>query len=211
MTQTSVQSPSSSTSTLPRRLLEQYDLTIRRESFPSCRQCFLHMPLYSLCPPFSSALYSAQLHCSFLLSSPLPVPCRSHRSPLSLHIFTSLPLLSLSLLPCLSHFSSCRLFFKEQTGKSLFETCLVNWLQRDVSAVSDYCFLFVCLSRILREHLGEKEVQLSLTFDAVEEADLANYTCYVENHIGRRSGSAILQKKGRFLSLSLSFPSSHFS
>ncbi|MEQ2171577.1 X-linked interleukin-1 receptor accessory protein-like 2, partial [Goodea atripinnis] len=49
---------------------------------------------------------------------------------------------------------------------------------------------------ILREHLGEKEVQLSLTFDAVDEADLANYTCYVENHIGRRSGSAILQKKG---------------
>uniref|UniRef100_A0A3P9JGY0 Interleukin 1 receptor accessory protein-like 2 n=1 Tax=Oryzias latipes TaxID=8090 RepID=A0A3P9JGY0_ORYLA len=52
--------------------------------------------------------------------------------------------------------------------------------------------------RILREHLGEKEVQLSLTFDAVEEADLANYTCYVENHIGRRSGSAILQKKDMY-------------
>ena len=78
-----------------------------------------------------------------------------------------------------------------------------------MSAVCDFCFLFVCLSRILREHLGEKEVQLSLTFDAVEEADLANYTCYVENHIGRRSGSAILQKKGRF-SLSLSFPSTPF-
>uniref|UniRef100_A0A672FU85 Interleukin 1 receptor accessory protein-like 2 n=1 Tax=Salarias fasciatus TaxID=181472 RepID=A0A672FU85_SALFA len=52
--------------------------------------------------------------------------------------------------------------------------------------------------RILREHLGEKEVQLSLTFDAVEEADLANYTCYVENHIGRRGGSAILQKKDMY-------------
>ncbi|KAM7417119.1 hypothetical protein PAMA_016975 [Pampus argenteus] len=52
--------------------------------------------------------------------------------------------------------------------------------------------------RILREHLGEKEVQLSLTFDAVEEADLANYTCYVENHIGKRSGSAILQKKDMY-------------
>jgi len=64
------------------------------------------------------------------------------------------------------------------------------------------------VSRILREHLGEKEVQLSLTFDAVEEADLDNYTCYVENHIGRRSGSAILQKKGRF-SFFL-FISSHF-
>ena len=65
--------------------------------------------------------------------------------------------------------------------------------------------LFMCLSRVLREHLGEKEVQLSLTFDAVDEADLANYTCYVENHIGRRSGSAILQKKGRSLFLSLYF------
>ncbi|XP_034073304.1 X-linked interleukin-1 receptor accessory protein-like 2 isoform X5 [Gymnodraco acuticeps] len=51
---------------------------------------------------------------------------------------------------------------------------------------------------VLREHLGEKEVQLSLTFDAVDEADLANYTCYVENHIGRRSGSAILQKKDMY-------------
>uniref|UniRef100_A0A8C5DVZ7 X-linked interleukin-1 receptor accessory protein-like 2 n=1 Tax=Gouania willdenowi TaxID=441366 RepID=A0A8C5DVZ7_GOUWI len=52
--------------------------------------------------------------------------------------------------------------------------------------------------RILREHLGEKEVQLSLTFDAVEETDLANYTCYVENHIGRRRGSAIIQKKDMY-------------
>lgn len=49
--------------------------------------------------------------------------------------------------------------------------------------------------RILQEHLGEREVQLSLIFDAVEEADLANYTCYVENHIGRRSGSVFLRKK----------------
>ncbi|CAL8268112.1 unnamed protein product [Boreogadus saida] len=50
-------------------------------------------------------------------------------------------------------------------------------------------------TRLLKEYLGEKEVQLSLTFDAVEEADLGNYSCHVENHIGRRSGSAILQKK----------------
>ncbi|CAL8301461.1 unnamed protein product [Arctogadus glacialis] len=49
--------------------------------------------------------------------------------------------------------------------------------------------------RLLKEYLGEKEVQLSLTFDAVEEADLGNYSCHVENHIGKRSGSAILQKK----------------
>ncbi|XP_055033712.2 X-linked interleukin-1 receptor accessory protein-like 2 isoform X1 [Misgurnus anguillicaudatus] len=49
--------------------------------------------------------------------------------------------------------------------------------------------------RVLREFLGEKEVLLSLIFDAVEETDMGNYTCNVENHIGRGSGSAILQKK----------------
>ncbi|XP_055782479.1 X-linked interleukin-1 receptor accessory protein-like 2 isoform X2 [Salvelinus fontinalis] len=52
--------------------------------------------------------------------------------------------------------------------------------------------------RVLKEYLGEKEVELSLTFDAVEETDLGNYTCFVENHIGRRSGSAILQKKDMY-------------
>ncbi|KAJ3587371.1 hypothetical protein NHX12_010969 [Muraenolepis orangiensis] len=40
---------------------------------------------------------------------------------------------------------------------------------------------------LLKEYLGEKEVQLSLTFDAVEEADLGNYSCHVENHIGKRN------------------------
>ncbi|KAG9340163.1 hypothetical protein JZ751_021888, partial [Albula glossodonta] len=54
------------------------------------------------------------------------------------------------------------------------------------------CFL---PPRVLREYLGEKEVELSLTFDTVEEDDMGNYTCYVENHIGRKHGSAILQKR----------------
>uniref|UniRef100_A0AAY4E641 Interleukin 1 receptor accessory protein-like 2 n=1 Tax=Denticeps clupeoides TaxID=299321 RepID=A0AAY4E641_9TELE len=52
--------------------------------------------------------------------------------------------------------------------------------------------------RILREYLGEKEVELSLMFDTVEETDLNNYTCYVENHIGRSRGSAILRKKDMY-------------
>ncbi|KAG7465021.1 hypothetical protein MATL_G00171770 [Megalops atlanticus] len=52
--------------------------------------------------------------------------------------------------------------------------------------------------RVLREYLGEKEVELSLTFDAVEEGDMGNYTCYVENHIGRRHASAILQKRDMY-------------
>ncbi|XP_061214006.1 X-linked interleukin-1 receptor accessory protein-like 2 isoform X2 [Neopsephotus bourkii] len=49
--------------------------------------------------------------------------------------------------------------------------------------------------RLLREHLGEKEVELTLIFDAVEEADLANYTCHVENRNGRKHASVVLRKK----------------
>ncbi|NXB13836.1 IRPL2 protein, partial [Rhagologus leucostigma] len=49
--------------------------------------------------------------------------------------------------------------------------------------------------RLLREHLGEKEVELTLIFDAVEEADLANYTCHMENRNGRKHASVLLRKK----------------
>ncbi|NXF15334.1 IRPL2 protein, partial [Rhodinocichla rosea] len=49
--------------------------------------------------------------------------------------------------------------------------------------------------RLLREHLGEKEVELTLIFDAVEEADLANYMCHVENRNGRKHASVLLRKK----------------
>ncbi|XP_039427881.1 X-linked interleukin-1 receptor accessory protein-like 2 isoform X3 [Corvus cornix cornix] len=49
--------------------------------------------------------------------------------------------------------------------------------------------------RLLREHLGEKEVELTLIFDAVEEADLDNYTCHVENRNGRKHASVLLRKK----------------
>ncbi|XP_074063504.1 X-linked interleukin-1 receptor accessory protein-like 2 isoform X1 [Macrotis lagotis] len=49
--------------------------------------------------------------------------------------------------------------------------------------------------RLLKEHLGEKEVELTLTFDAVVEADLANYTCHVENRNGRKHASILLRKK----------------
>ncbi|XP_061862915.1 X-linked interleukin-1 receptor accessory protein-like 2 isoform X3 [Colius striatus] len=52
-----------------------------------------------------------------------------------------------------------------------------------------------CSAGLLREHLGEKEVELTLIFDAVEEADLANYTCHVENRNGRKHASVLLRKK----------------
>ncbi|XP_018085407.2 X-linked interleukin-1 receptor accessory protein-like 2 [Xenopus laevis] len=49
--------------------------------------------------------------------------------------------------------------------------------------------------RLLKEYLGEKEVELALTFDTVQEADLGNYTCHVENRNGRKQASIILRKK----------------
>lgn len=95
MTQTSGQSPS------PPPLALEYDLTIRREAFSSCRQCFLHMPPCSLGPLFSSALYSTLLHSiSPLLCLPL---FASHPTPFT--GFGGATCLLLSLFPdssCLS-------------------------------------------------------------------------------------------------------------
>lgn len=50
--------------------------------------------------------------------------------------------------------------------------------------------------RTIREHLGEQEVSISLTIDALEESDLGNYSCYVENGNGRRQANIQLAKKG---------------
>ncbi|XP_013931567.1 PREDICTED: X-linked interleukin-1 receptor accessory protein-like 2 [Thamnophis sirtalis] len=49
--------------------------------------------------------------------------------------------------------------------------------------------------RLLKEHLGEKIVELTLIFDIVKEADLANYTCHVENRNGKKQASIILRKR----------------
>lgn len=52
--------------------------------------------------------------------------------------------------------------------------------------------------RVLKEHLGEQEVSISLILDSVEEADLGNYSCYVENGNGRRHASILLHKRGKY-------------
>ncbi|XP_015261698.1 PREDICTED: interleukin-1 receptor accessory protein-like 1 [Gekko japonicus] len=49
--------------------------------------------------------------------------------------------------------------------------------------------------RVLKEHLGEQEVSISLILDSVEEGDLGNYSCYVENGYGRRHATVILLKR----------------
>lgn len=55
---------------------------------------------------------------------------------------------------------------------------------------------FCALCRTIREHLGEQEVSISLTIDSLEESDLGNYSCYVENGNGRRQANIQLAKKG---------------
>lgn len=59
-------------------------------------------------------------------------------------------------------------------------------------------FLLVFFLRVLKEHLGEQEVSISLILDSVEEADLGNYSCYVENGNGRRHASILLHKRGKY-------------
>lgn len=61
-----------------------------------------------------------------------------------------------------------------------------------------HCFSCTLLScRTLRERLGEQEVSISLTIDALEDTDLGNYTCFVENGNGRRQANVLLTKRGK--------------
>ncbi|XP_049584967.1 interleukin-1 receptor accessory protein-like 1-A isoform X3 [Syngnathus scovelli] len=53
--------------------------------------------------------------------------------------------------------------------------------------------------KIVKEHLGEKEVAISLTIDSLEEEDLGNYSCYVENSNGRRQATIQLFRKAELM------------
>uniref|UniRef100_A0A8C7NY11 X-linked interleukin-1 receptor accessory protein-like 1 n=1 Tax=Oncorhynchus mykiss TaxID=8022 RepID=A0A8C7NY11_ONCMY len=53
--------------------------------------------------------------------------------------------------------------------------------------------------KLIREHLGEQEVSITLTIDSVEEADLGNYSCFVENGNGRRQANIQLTKRAELM------------
>ncbi|KAK1876789.1 Interleukin-1 receptor accessory protein-like 1-B, partial [Dissostichus eleginoides] len=53
--------------------------------------------------------------------------------------------------------------------------------------------------KTIREHLGEQEVSISLTIESVEESDLGNYSCYVENGNGRRQANIQLSKTAELM------------
>ena len=63
-----------------------------------------------------------------------------------------------------------------------------------IHSIND-CFLLSC--RVVREHLGEQEVAISLMIHSVEEGDLGNYSCYVENGNGRRQATIQLSRRGK--------------
>lgn len=59
-------------------------------------------------------------------------------------------------------------------------------------------FSVLCLCcRVVKEHLGEQEVAISLTIGSLEEEDLGNYSCYVENGNGRRQATIQLLRRGK--------------
>ncbi|XP_077574141.1 interleukin-1 receptor accessory protein-like 1 [Stigmatopora nigra] len=53
--------------------------------------------------------------------------------------------------------------------------------------------------KTIREHFGEQEVSISLSVDSLEESDLGNYTCYVENGNGRRQANIQIVKKAELM------------
>ncbi|MBN3279363.1 IRPL2 protein, partial [Polyodon spathula] len=85
----------------------------------------------------------------------------------------------------------CRAFF----GYSGESRPIIYWMKGDKFVEELEGHIKESEVRTIKEYLGEKEVELCLTFDAVDENDVGNYTCYVENRNGRRHGSAILQKR----------------
>uniref|UniRef100_A0AAZ3SSH6 Interleukin 1 receptor accessory protein-like 1 n=1 Tax=Oncorhynchus tshawytscha TaxID=74940 RepID=A0AAZ3SSH6_ONCTS len=53
--------------------------------------------------------------------------------------------------------------------------------------------------KVVREHLGEQEVAISLMIHSVEEGDLGNYSCYVENGNGRRQATIQLSRRAELM------------
>ncbi|XP_068165605.1 interleukin-1 receptor accessory protein-like 1 isoform X2 [Antennarius striatus] len=91
---------------------------------------------------------------------------------------------------------TCRAFF----GYSGDVSPLIYWMKGE-KFIEDLDEERVQESDIktIREHLGEQEVSISLTIDSLEENDLGNYSCYVENGNGRRQANIQLTKKAELM------------
>ncbi|KAM8905646.1 interleukin-1 receptor accessory protein-like 1 isoform 2-T4 [Spinachia spinachia] len=91
---------------------------------------------------------------------------------------------------------TCRAFF----GYSGDVSPLIYWMKGE-KFIEDLDEERVQESEIktIREHLGEQEVSISLTIESLEENDLGNYSCYVENGNGRRQANIQLTKKAELM------------
>ncbi|XP_062303537.1 interleukin-1 receptor accessory protein-like 1-B [Osmerus eperlanus] len=91
---------------------------------------------------------------------------------------------------------TCRAFF----GYSGDASPLIYWMKGE-KFIEDLDEERVQESEIktIREHLGEQEVSVSLTVEAVEDGDLGNYSCYVENGNGRRQANIQLIKRAELM------------
>ncbi|XP_034031367.1 interleukin-1 receptor accessory protein-like 1 isoform X1 [Thalassophryne amazonica] len=91
---------------------------------------------------------------------------------------------------------TCRAFF----GYSGDVSPLIYWMKGE-KFIEDLDEERVQESDIktIREHLGEQEVSISLTIDSLEDSDLGNYSCYVENGNGRRQANIQLAKKAELM------------
>ncbi|KAJ0009501.1 hypothetical protein NQD34_001203 [Periophthalmus magnuspinnatus] len=87
---------------------------------------------------------------------------------------------------------TCRAFF----GYSGDVSPLIYWMKADkyIEDLDDERVQETDLKTI-RKHLGEQEVSISLTIEALDEGDFGNYSCYVENINGRRQANIQLAKK----------------
>ncbi|XP_068612298.1 interleukin-1 receptor accessory protein-like 1-B [Brachionichthys hirsutus] len=91
---------------------------------------------------------------------------------------------------------TCRAFF----GYSGDVSPLIYWMKGD-KFIEDLDEERVQESDIktIREHLGEQEVSIALTIESLEESDLGNYSCYVENGNGRRQANIQLSKQAELM------------
>ncbi|KAM8953844.1 X-linked interleukin-1 receptor accessory protein-like 2 isoform 2-T2 [Pelodytes ibericus] len=86
----------------------------------------------------------------------------------------------------------CRAFF----GFTGDNTPQIYWMKGDKFIEELENHIKEGVVRLLKEHLGEKEVELALIFDIIQEKDLGNYSCHVENKNGHNHATVILQTKG---------------
>ncbi|KAM6945590.1 interleukin-1 receptor accessory protein-like 1-B isoform 2-T2 [Aplochiton taeniatus] len=91
---------------------------------------------------------------------------------------------------------TCRAFF----GYSGDVSPLIYWMKGE-KFIEDLDEERVQESEIktIREHLGEQEVSISLTIQSLEESDLGNYSCYVENGYGRRQANIQLTQRAELM------------